>query len=142
GRRETPLCVARPRRSSRELRDAATGARPARRGHDRARRGGRRRRRRRRRERSARRRLTVMSDEALPQIDFATFILSLSHSALMHLGEAPDPETQKVETDLSLAKQNIDILVVLEEKTKGNLTGQEERLLAQVLFDLKMRYVE
>lgn len=83
-----------------------------------------------------------MSDETLPQIDFATFILSLSHSVLMHLGEAPDPETNQVEANLTLAKQNIDILGLLEEKTKGNLTGDEERLLAQVLFDLRLRYVE
>ena len=80
--------------------------------------------------------------DALPSIDFATFVLSLSHSALMHLGEAPDPETNKVEANLPLAKQNIDLLVLLEEKTKGNLSGDEERLLAQVLFDLRMRYVE
>jgi hypothetical protein len=80
--------------------------------------------------------------DPLPTIDFATFILSLSHSALMHLGEAPHPETNKVETNLPLAKQNIDLLGLLEEKTKGNLTGDEERLLAQVLFDLRMRYVE
>lgn len=78
----------------------------------------------------------------LPTLDFATFILSLSHSALMHLGEAPHPDTNKVEANLPLAKQNIDLLGLLEEKTKGNLTGDEERLLAQVLFDLRMRYVE
>jgi hypothetical protein len=83
-----------------------------------------------------------MNDETLPQIDFATFILSLSHSALMHLGEAPDPLTNQVYADLPLAKQNIDILGLIEEKTKGNLSGDEERLLAQVLFDLRMRYVE
>ena len=84
-----------------------------------------------------------MSDqETLPHIDFATFVLSLSHSALMHLGEVPDPETNQTHVDLSIAKQNIDILALLEEKTKGNLTGDEERLLAQVLFDLRMRYVE
>lgn len=80
--------------------------------------------------------------ESLPSIDFATFILSLSHSALMHLGEAPHPDTDKVEANLELAKQNIDLLGLMEEKTKGNLTGDEERLLAQVLFDLRMRYVE
>ncbi|MBX3192473.1 MAG: DUF1844 domain-containing protein [Labilithrix sp.] len=84
----------------------------------------------------------MSENDPLPSIDFATFVLSLSHSALMHLGEAPDPETNKVETHLPLAKQNIDILGLLEEKTKGNLTGDEERLLAQVLFDLRMRYVE
>ena len=85
-----------------------------------------------------------MSDhETLPQIDFATFVLSLSHSALMHLGEAPDPDTNETaHVDLGLAKQNIDILGMLEEKTKSNLTGDEERLLAQVLFDLRMRFVE
>lgn len=80
--------------------------------------------------------------DPLPTIDFATFILSLSHSALMHLGEAPHPDTNRVEANLPLAKQNIDLLGLLEEKTKGNLTGDEERLLAQVLFDLRMRYVE
>ena len=80
--------------------------------------------------------------DSFPSIDFATFVLSLSHSALMHLGEAPHPETNKIEANLPLAKQNIDLLVLFEEKTKGNLTGDEERLLAQVLFDLRMRYVE
>ena len=81
-------------------------------------------------------------DEALPGIDFATFVLSLSHSAVLHLGEAPNPETGVVESDLALARQTIDLLGVLEEKTKGNLTGDEERLLTQVLFDLRMRFVE
>jgi hypothetical protein len=82
------------------------------------------------------------SENGLPQIDFATFVLSLSHSALMHLGEAPHPEDGRVEKNLPLAKQNIDLLGLLDEKTKGNLTGDEERLLSQVLFDVRMRYVE
>ena len=81
-------------------------------------------------------------DEALPGIDFATFIMSLSHSAVLHLGEVPHPETDKVEQNLALARQTIDLLGVLEEKTKGNLTGDEERMLTQVLFDLRMRFVE
>ena len=85
---------------------------------------------------------TETENDSLPTIDFATFVLSLSHSALMHLGEAPDPDTNKVEANLPLAKQNIDLLGLMEEKTKGNLSGDEERLLAQVLFDLRMRYVE
>ena len=80
--------------------------------------------------------------EAMPEIDFATFILSLSHSALVNLGEAPDPDTQQIAVSLPIAKQNIDLLGLLEEKTKGNLSGDEERLLGQVLFDLRMRYVE
>jgi hypothetical protein len=83
-----------------------------------------------------------VTDEALPSIDFATFVLSLSHSALMHLGEAPHPETNAVEKNIPLARQTIDLLGVLEEKTKGNLTGDEERLLHQVLYDLRMRFVE
>lgn len=81
-------------------------------------------------------------NDPLPSIDFATFILSLSHSALMHLGEAPHPETDTTEINLPLAKQNIDLLGLLDDKTKGNLSGDEERLLAQVLFDLRMRYME
>lgn len=81
-------------------------------------------------------------DVALPSIDFSTFVLSLSHSALMHLGEAPDPETGKTDASLPLAKQTIDLIGMLEEKTKGNLTGEEERLIGQILFDLRMRFVE
>jgi hypothetical protein len=78
---------------------------------------------------------------ALPHIDFSTFIVSLSHSALTHLGDAPQPDGS-VERDLPLARQTIDILGLLQEKTHGNLTGDEERLLTQVLYDLRMRFVE
>jgi hypothetical protein len=81
-------------------------------------------------------------EETLPPVEFTTFILSLSHSALMHLGEAAHPETGGVEKNLLLARQTIDLIALLEEKTKGNLTGDEEHLLAQILFDLRMRYVE
>ena len=83
-----------------------------------------------------------MSDEALPTIDFATFIISMSHSALIQLGEAPHPDTMKVEANLPLARQTIDLLALFEEKTKGNLTGDEERLLTQILYDLRLRCVE
>lgn len=78
----------------------------------------------------------------LPAIDFSTFILSLSHSALVHMGEAPLPSGETPERDLELAKQTVDLLGLLQEKTKNNLTGDEERLLGQVLFDLRMRFVE
>jgi hypothetical protein len=81
-------------------------------------------------------------EEGLLRVDFATFVLSLSHSALMHLGDAPHPETGKVERSLPLARQTIDLIAMLDEKTKGNLTGDEERLIGQVLYDLQMRYVE
>ena len=77
----------------------------------------------------------------LPQMDFTTFVVSLSHSALQSLGDAPHPDGT-VERSLPLARQTIDILGLLQEKTKGNLTGAEERLLTQVLYDLRMRFVE
>ncbi len=83
-----------------------------------------------------------MVDETFPHLDFATFILSLSHSAMTHLGEAPHPDDDQVRVSLPLAKQTIDLLGLLEEKTKGNLTGEEERLITQILFDLRMRFVE
>jgi hypothetical protein len=81
-------------------------------------------------------------DDKLPAIDFSTFILSLSHSALVHMGDAPAPDGQHAERDLSLARQTIDLLAILQEKTRNNLTGEEERLLDQALYDLRLRFVE
>lgn len=81
-------------------------------------------------------------DDGLPAIDFATFVLSLSHSALVHLGDAPDPATGKTLKELGMARQTIDLLALLQDRTKGNLAGEEERILDQALFDLRMRYVE
>jgi hypothetical protein len=81
-------------------------------------------------------------DEVLPSIDFATFILSLSHSALMHMGDAPLPDGDVIEKNLPLARQTIDLIGLLEEKTRGNLSGDEERVLTQVLYDLRMRFVD
>jgi hypothetical protein len=60
----------------------------------------------------------------------------------MHLGQAPHPETGSVETSLPMARQTVDLISMLEEKTRGNLSGEEERLVSQILFDLRMRYVE
>lgn len=77
----------------------------------------------------------------LPEIDFSSFIFSLSTSALLHLGEVPDPITQKRGKNLPLAKQTIDILGMLKEKTKGNLTPDEEKLMENILTDLRWRYV-
>ncbi|MBP1715820.1 MAG: hypothetical protein H6Q42_4023, partial [Deltaproteobacteria bacterium] len=76
-----------------------------------------------------------------PEIDFSSFVFSLSTSALLHLGEVPDPVTRKIEKDLALAKQTIDILGLLQEKTRGNLTADEEKLLENLLADLRWRYV-
>jgi len=80
------------------------------------------------------------NDPEVP-IDFTTFILSLSSSAAFHLGLAPHPENDTCCENLPMAKQTIDILAMLEEKTKGNVTGAEERLLSEVLYNLRMAYV-
>ena len=79
--------------------------------------------------------------EASPEIDFATFILSMGTSALMHLGEVPDAEVQ-VERNVSLAKQTIDLLALLQVKTKGNLDEAEDNLLRALLYDLRIKYVD
>jgi hypothetical protein len=78
----------------------------------------------------------------LPAVDFHTFVLSLGSSALLHLGELEHPDVGAPQKDLPLAKHTIDILVMLEEKTKGNLTPAEEKLIASLLYDLRLRYVE
>jgi len=82
------------------------------------------------------------TDEALPAINFPTFIISLSTQALMHLGEIPNPLSGKVEKEIRVAKQTIDILSLLQDKTRGNLDQGEEKLIEEVLFDLRMKYVE
>jgi hypothetical protein len=77
-----------------------------------------------------------------PEVTFSTFVFSLSSSALVHLGEVPDPVTNTVEKDLALAKQIIDTLAMLEEKTRGNLERDEQQLLQTVLYDLRLRFVK
>lgn len=79
------------------------------------------------------------ADATIPPIDFNILVLSLSTSALMQMGDAPDDDATA--PDLNLARQTIDLLGVLEDKTRGNLTGEEERLLHQVLTDLRVRFV-
>lgn len=78
----------------------------------------------------------------LPEVNFLTFVFSLSSSALSHLGEVPDPVSGEKKQDLPLAKQTIDILGMLEEKTKGNLTEEEASFLKSVLYDLRLRFVQ
>ena len=80
--------------------------------------------------------------EELPSINFPTFIISLSTQALMHLGEISNPVTGKVEKDVAVAKQTIDIIGMLSEKSKGNLDENEEQLVREVLYNLRMKYVE
>jgi hypothetical protein len=81
--------------------------------------------------------------EALPPVDFASLLMSFATSALYHLGEIADPETgQRPDRNLPLARQTIDALEVLEEKSRGNRTQEEEELLTHLLTDLRMRFVQ
>jgi hypothetical protein len=82
------------------------------------------------------------SEPPLPPVDFAAFVLSLGSSALMHLGEVERPGTGQFEKNLPMAKHSIDILSMLEQKTRGNLDAAQGQLLENLLFDLRLRYVE
>lgn len=79
--------------------------------------------------------------KSLPDIDFSTFVLSLSSSILIHLGEMPDPETGAKSVSLPMARQTVDLLGLLQDKTRGNLTDDEDRLLTELLYDLRLKYV-
>jgi len=81
-------------------------------------------------------------DFQLPEINFATFIFSLNSSVLVHLGVINDPATGQKVKNLAIAKQTIDIMGMLEEKTQGNLTEDEESMLKNILYDLRMIYVK
>ena len=74
-------------------------------------------------------------------ISFASFIMSLSSQALMQMGEFPAPEGVSVEKDLEAARQTIDIIAMLLEKTRGNLEDSEEKLLEDMHHELRMRFV-
>lgn len=78
----------------------------------------------------------------LPEINFATFIISLNASALVNLGVIEDPASGKKIKNLAMGKQTIDILSMMEEKTKGNLTTEEENMLKNILYDLRIIYVK
>jgi len=81
-------------------------------------------------------------DFQLPEINFSTFIFSLNTSVLVHLGVIEDPSTGEKNKNFSVAKQTIDILGMLEEKTRGNLTKDEENMLKNILYDLRIIYVK
>ncbi|MFH1351117.1 MAG: DUF1844 domain-containing protein [Pseudomonadota bacterium] len=78
----------------------------------------------------------------LPEVNFNSLILSLSSSALLHLGEIADPHTGENKKDIDLAKHSIDIIAMLKEKTKGNLDEEEKRFIESILTDLRWRYVK
>jgi hypothetical protein len=78
-----------------------------------------------------------------PVITFPAFVLSLAHTVAVHLGDVADPSTgQQGTVNLAAAQHMIDILALLEEKTRGNLSAEERQLLDQLLFELRMRFVE
>lgn len=78
----------------------------------------------------------------LPPLDFSTFILSLSTSVLMHLGVVENPMTKQKEKEPQVAKQTIDLITLLRDKTKGNLTAEEAKLVDDVLHELQLWYVK
>jgi hypothetical protein len=78
-----------------------------------------------------------------PEVSFIAFIFSLASNAAVHFGDLPDPMTKETrEPVLEAAAQLIDIIAMLEEKTRGNLTAEERQLIEQVLFELRMRFVD
>jgi hypothetical protein len=85
---------------------------------------------------------TTATEEAMfPGLNFSTFLLSLSTSALIALGELPDPIKNDSDINLLLAQQTITIIEILKEKTRGNLTPDEDRLIDSILYDLHIKYV-
>jgi phage repressor protein C with HTH and peptisase S24 domain len=78
----------------------------------------------------------------MPEMNFANFIFSLSTSAMYHFGDFPDPVSKKAERNLTAARQTIDIIAMLKEKTEGNLDDNEKNLIDTILFELRMRYVK
>ncbi len=82
------------------------------------------------------------SSHKAPPVDFSTFLLSLYSTAVYHMGGYQDPVSGKTSLNLEIAKQNIDIIEILESKTRGNLTEEESRLMSHSLHDLRMKYVE
>ena len=79
--------------------------------------------------------------QPMPQVTFSTFILSLASTALVQLGEVPNPESGRIEENLALGKHTIDVLDMLRSKTQTCLDNEEKRLLDGILYELHMKYV-
>ena len=77
----------------------------------------------------------------MPGVNFSTFIFSLNSSALVQLGQIADPATGRKDKNLQLAKYSIDVIMMLEEKTRGNLSTDEANLIQNILHDLRLMYV-
>jgi hypothetical protein len=83
------------------------------------------------------------ADHDAAAVTFVGFVLSLAHTAAVHFGDVPDPVTgETVQPNLAAAQQMIDILALLEQKTRGNLSAEERQLLEQIIYELRMRFVE
>lgn len=78
----------------------------------------------------------------LPKLDFSTLVMSFATTAMISLGKIPDPQTGQTVKDLALARQNIDIISILEEKTRGNLSQDEQSLIKNILYELRLAFVE
>lgn len=78
----------------------------------------------------------------MPEVTFSAFIMSLNTSVLYHLGVVGDPATGNKTVDLDLARHGIDTLTLIEQKTKGNLSNDEAEMLKNILYDLKIRFVQ
>jgi hypothetical protein len=85
-------------------------------------------------------RKSASEPEPIPAIDFMTFVISLASNALLQMGATGESHPE-IPVNLPMARQTIDILAMLQQKTKGNLTGEEERLIDHVLYDLRMQFV-
>ena len=84
-----------------------------------------------------------MTTEEQPGISFAGFVISLATTAAVHFGDMPDPSTgERMEPDLVAAHQMIDLIALLQDKTKGNLTPDESKLVDDLLYELRMRFVQ
>ena len=83
-----------------------------------------------------------VSDQQEPGLSFTAFVLSLASTAAIHFGDLPDPSGEKIAPNLEAAAQMIEILALLDQKTRGNLTAEERQVLEQVLYELRMRYVQ
>ena len=84
-----------------------------------------------------------MTEPTEPHLSFTAFVLTLASNAAIHFGDLADPESgERAEVNLDGAAQMIEILTLLEQKTKGNLTPEERQVLEQVLYELRMRFLE
>ena len=85
---------------------------------------------------------TETAPQDLPPVDFASFVMMLTNNVMVFLGQVPNPLTQQPQVDLAQAQHTIDILMMLREKTRGNLTTEEDRFLQELLPQLQMAYVQ